>query len=135
MGRKNSGSYYSKPLARIHADFDGICALCDEYVELEEASRDHIKPRSKGGGNDRSNIQLTHKKCNNMKQDEIYPDDWKEQLKGSLAIPKGYRCSHCTMEITKQQKNAGYITRTIRRGKVIALHDWCQKDRVKYGSF
>lgn len=135
MGRKTSGSYYSKPIERIHADFKGICAECGEYVELVDASRDHIFPRSKGGGNNRENIQLMHKKCNNLKQDEIYPADWKQQLKGPLVLAKGYRCSYCLQEITALHKKNDMVSRTIKRGKIIALHTWCNKERIKYGRF
>lgn len=135
MGRKNQSSYYSKPLARIHADFHGICALCGEYVEIEDASRDHIVPRAKGGGNGRDNIQLAHKSCNNLKGDIEYPDDWREQLKRDLVIPKGYRCRYCDQEITKQHKDWQYVSKIITKGKILALHTWCNEERVKYGSF
>jgi hypothetical protein len=136
MGNRNSEpSYYSKPLLKIHADFKGICALCGRYVEIEEASRDHIIPRSQGGGNGRDNIQLTHKRCNNMKGDVLYPVDWQEQLKRSMIIPKGYCCAYCSQAIEKWQKDKKLITQAIRNGKIIAIHTWCNEERVKYGSF
>lgn len=132
-GQRNQSSYYSKPISVIHADAKGICALCGEYVELEDASRDHIVPRAAGGGNHRANIQLAHKACNNLKGDVVFPDDWQEQMKRELVIPKGYRCRYCTMEITKQQKTAGYVVKVMLLGKIHALHDWCNKERIKYG--
>ena len=135
MGRKNQSSYYSKPLARIHADFKGICALCGEYVEIEDASRDHIYPRSMGGGNGRENIQLAHKSCNNLKGDIVFPLNWQEQLKREMVIPKGYRCRYCDQEITKQHKDWQYVAKVIHKGKSIALHTWCNEERIKYGSF
>lgn len=135
MSRRNSNvnSFYSKPLAFIHSIFDGMCALCGEYVELEDASRDHIIPRSKGGGNGRNNIQLTHKSCNNLKGDDSYPDDWREQLKRGLVLPVGYRCPYCTQKIEKRFQNDKNMTKAIIRGRVVALHDWCNKERIKYG--
>lgn len=48
----------------------GICPLCK--LPLNSTTRstiDHILPRSKGGGNDISNKQLTHSLCNNIKGD------------------------------------------------------------------
>jgi len=132
---RNGVSYYSKPLAQIHSDFKGICALCGRYVELKDASRDHIVPRSQGGGNGRDNIQLTHKRCNNMKGDILYPQDWQEQLKRSMAIPKGYHCSYCSQPIEKWQKTRKLIVNAIINGKIVALHDWCNEERVKYGSY
>lgn len=133
MSRKNQSSYYSKPILRIHADFKGICALCGEYVELKQASRDHIIPRSAGGGNGRDNIQLAHKYCNNLKGDLVYPSNWQEQLKREMVIPHGYRCRYCSTEITKFHKQNQYVSKIIHSGKLLALHSWCNEDRLKYG--
>lgn len=133
MSRTQS-SYYSKPLERIHRDFNGICALCGGYVELEDASRDHIIPRSQGGGNGRDNIQLTHKTCNNRKGDTLYPKDWQEQLKRAMVIPKGYHCVYCSQEIMKWQKERDMVTQMIRNGRIVAVHTWCNEENVKYGS-
>ena len=109
MGQKPLSSYYSKPLAKIHADFNGICALCGGYVPLEDASRDHIVPRARGGGNERENIQLTHKKCNNLKSDDLYPLDWKKKLEVGINIPEDYRCMYCNLRITQQHKDYQYV--------------------------
>lgn len=133
MGQRNEVSYYSKPIARIHADFNGICALCGEYVEIEDASRDHIIPRAFGGGNGRDNIQLAHKQCNNLKGDIVYPDDWQEQLKREMNIPHGYECRYCRTVITKYHKQNDYVVKIIHKGKLLALHKWCNEDKLKYG--
>lgn len=134
MGRKNQSSYYSKPIERIHADFKGICALCGNYVEIADASRDHIIPRAAGGGNGRDNIQLTHKTCNNRKGDEVYPDDWREQLKRDMTIPKGYCCSYCSRPIEKWQKTKKMVQQTIKNGRIVAMHSWCLEEGIKYGT-
>jgi hypothetical protein len=135
MSRRNSNvnSFYSKPLPFIHEYFKGTCALCGEHVELKDASRDHIIPRSKGGGNGRNNIQLTHKSCNNLKGDDSYPHDWQEQLKRGLVLPVGYRCPYCSQTITKWHTKNEYMTKAIIKGRVMALHLWCNKERIKYG--
>lgn len=134
MGQRNQSSYYSKPIARIHADFNGICALCGGYVELKDASRDHIIPRSEGGGNGRDNIQLTHKKCNNLKGNTIYPKNWREQLQREMVIPQGYRCRYCELPITNQHKKHKWVAKVINsKGRVEALHSWCDQERIKYG--
>ena len=135
MGNKNLSSYYSKPLGQIHEDFKGICALCGNYVPLEEASRDHIIPRSQGGGNDRINIQLTHKSCNNLKGDDLYPPDWKNRLEIGITIPDDYRCMYCNLTITRNHKDWQYVEFIIHKRNVMALHSWCNKERIKYGSF
>lgn len=135
MGQRTAASYYSKPIARIHEDFKGICALCGRYVKLEDASRDHIIPRAAGGGNGRDNIQLTHKACNNLKGSVVYPDNWQEQLKREMVIPKGYRCRYCDLEILQWQKKAGLVEKVIVGGKIIGLHEWCNEERLKYGKY
>lgn len=131
---RNQSSYYSKPLERIHRDFNGICALCGNEVDLKDASRDHIIPRAAGGGNGRDNIQLTHKTCNNRKGDTLYPKDWQEQLKRAMIIPKGYCCTYCSQEILKWQKDKNLVTQMIRNGRIIAVHTWCNEENIKYGS-
>jgi len=133
LSKTKSISYYSKPIAQIHADFGGICVECGEYVELKDASRDHIIPRAKGGGNGRENINLTHKKCNNMKGDEVRPDNWREQLKRKMTIPKGYICSYCSLEIKDWHKKKDMVSQVFRKGNLVALHSWCNLERVKYG--
>lgn len=135
MGRNNQSSYYSKPIERIHRDFKGICALCGRYVEIEDASRDHIIPRSKGGGNGRDNIQLTHKTCNNAKGDEVYPSDWQEQLQRTMTLPHGYCCTHCSMPIQKWHKTKKMVATVISSGKLRAVHSWCHEEMIKYGKF
>jgi hypothetical protein len=132
-GQRNQSSYYSKPLAQIHSDFDGICALCGNYVELKDASRDHIVPRAAGGGNERGNIQLTHRTCNNLKGSVVFPVDWQEQLKREMVIPTGYRCRYCSQEITKHQKNRKYVAKVMISGRLHAMHNWCNEERIKYG--
>lgn len=135
MSRKGTSSYYSKPLAVIHRDFNGICALCGKAVDIADASRDHIVPRSRGGSNARDNIQLTHKHCNNLKGDDDYPRDWKKQLETMSVIPQGYRCSHCGLEIMKWHKKSKLISKIFKKGRVVALHSWCNDDRIKYGRY
>jgi 5-methylcytosine-specific restriction endonuclease McrA len=44
-----------------------VCHLCDRTVEREEASRDHVIPRSLGGRTNAANIKLAHRKCNNTR--------------------------------------------------------------------
>ena len=134
MSRNHTVSYYSKPLEKIHADFNGICALCGNYVELEQASRDHIIPRAKGGGNGKDNIQLAHKACNNRKGDDVYPVGWQEQLKRAIFIPDGYYCVYCSQKILKWHKDKKMVSQIIRNGKIIAVHEWCREEGTKYGT-
>ena len=43
------------------------CGICGFHVALKKATLDHILPRSLGGPNILSNLQLSHRKCNNQK--------------------------------------------------------------------
>lgn len=44
-----------------------FCHLCGRYIALDDASIDHLKPLSKGGGNSINNITIVHKWCNHEK--------------------------------------------------------------------
>jgi 5-methylcytosine-specific restriction endonuclease McrA len=52
----------------------GVCGICQRIVALNEATRDHIKPRSLGGSDNESNIQLAHRMCNNKRGSQPLPD-------------------------------------------------------------
>jgi 5-methylcytosine-specific restriction enzyme A len=69
------GKRSSKMRAKIsHTRFDIWkeqklkCAICGKKIEnYLDVSIDHIVPLVKGGGNERSNLQVAHKICNNRK--------------------------------------------------------------------
>lgn len=41
-----------------------ICCICAEPIALGSESLQHVKPRSKGGTDDISNLRPAHKRCN-----------------------------------------------------------------------
>lgn len=45
----------------------GRCAICGERVSENDRSDDHIISLEKGGTNDKSNMQVTHIRCNQSK--------------------------------------------------------------------
>jgi 5-methylcytosine-specific restriction endonuclease McrA len=47
------------------------CPLCKGVLPKNEIHEDHIIPISYGGGNERSNIQLVHAKCNLKRGNEM----------------------------------------------------------------
>jgi hypothetical protein len=48
------------------------CALCHKaFKNIDEATIDHIHPKSKGGADNWRNYQLAHKICNVKKGDKI----------------------------------------------------------------
>ena len=67
----------------IHKMLNGHCAYCGKKVTLEKITRDHIVPKSKGGGNTVENILPSCKKCNGTKGDTSLEEFRKEYFKGS----------------------------------------------------
>jgi len=59
----------------LHEKQGGICPLCGKKVEFGLHDVDHIIPHSLGGGNERSNLQITHKSCNRSKKASVDLDD------------------------------------------------------------
>lgn len=55
------------PIDIIYERDDKICHLCHQFVPREQASRDHVKPRSQGGKLSFENILLAHSSCNSRR--------------------------------------------------------------------
>lgn len=47
-----------------------FCNLCGRFIELDDASIDHLIPLSKGGENRIGNVTIVHKWCNHEKGDK-----------------------------------------------------------------
>ena len=48
-----------------------VCGICGQQIVLkDDMNLDHIVPRSKGGSDDESNLQLSHALCNRLKGDK-----------------------------------------------------------------
>ena len=45
----------------------GICALCGNYMGLDEVTLDHIVPVAEGGKNTTRNLRATHAHCNSTR--------------------------------------------------------------------
>lgn len=65
----------------LYARDKGICHICKQPVPRNEATKDHKRPRSRGGPNHLSNYGLAHEKCNNKKADTW---DWEFGADGSI---------------------------------------------------
>ena len=64
--RKNAGNKARR--GYLAKKYGLTCRLCMEpLASLEEATIDHVIPRSKGGGNNRENTQLAHLECNHRR--------------------------------------------------------------------
>lgn len=51
----------------LYKKFNGICFVCKKKIKRENASREHIVPRSLGGLTIEENLAVSHKKCNNRR--------------------------------------------------------------------
>ena len=68
-------SWIRNQLVRQHGCVCGICG--DDIVRLKYATLDHIIPKSRGGSDDITNLQLAHEWCNNDK-DDMLPEEYAE---------------------------------------------------------
>lgn len=60
--------HFSKALVdEIAYEARQLCALCGRIVGVDDRSLDHIIPLAAGGSNDRANLQLAHRACNNKR--------------------------------------------------------------------
>lgn len=65
-------------LAELCKQQKGICGICRERIEpWERMHIDHIVPRSRGGSDERSNLQAAHAECNQRKGNRMPPYDGK----------------------------------------------------------
>lgn len=48
----------------LYRKFRGVCWICRQFCPRDQASRDHVLPQSLGGGYEKENQALAHKRCN-----------------------------------------------------------------------
>jgi 5-methylcytosine-specific restriction endonuclease McrA len=68
--RSVGGRHSAADIAAIFKAQGGRCAYCREKIGKGKRHVDHIKPLSKGGTNDRRNLQITCASCNCSKSDK-----------------------------------------------------------------
>lgn len=69
-------NYWRRKLLRKIARRNGwrcFCGICGGKLTLDEATLDHIIPRSLGGSNHPSNLQMAHGTCNWNKGNKLMP--------------------------------------------------------------
>lgn len=79
---------YSITLRKVIQKFGLTCALCGKKVNTKVHSNhndypsiDHIIPVSKGGTHTWGNVQLAHRGCNSTKNNSLYIEDKKGQMR------------------------------------------------------
>jgi len=50
------------------------CVYCEEEIKIRDVSCDHVVPLSRGGAHLFSNIQVVHKRCNNLKGELLHSE-------------------------------------------------------------
>lgn len=60
-------------ISELYHDQGGMCSICNSPLVITEINVDHLIPFSWGGGNERTNIQVVHKQCNQQKGNEVEP--------------------------------------------------------------
>ena len=68
----------------LYSTYKGICQYCLNHISLNQATKDHVYPKEKGGSNHDFNLVLACRKCNNTK-DNTFPF---YNVKGKEVKPK-----------------------------------------------
>jgi 5-methylcytosine-specific restriction endonuclease McrA len=77
-------------VSELYQAQNGLCALCNADLEMTLMQVDHIIPY--GGGNERTNLQLAHGKCNNQKRANVRTWDSIEYLESQyMNLPPSAR--------------------------------------------
>lgn len=85
---KNVGVSRGCSLKHIYKVYKGVCQYCLKHTPYEQATKDHVYPKSKGGPNEASNLVLSCKKCNSIKKD-LFPflNRNGEEVKPKVLLP------------------------------------------------
>ena len=63
--------FFAHVITELYDEQGGTCAICHNPLDLNRMHVDHCIPFSKGGGNERGNIQLAHPSCNQQKGSNV----------------------------------------------------------------
>ncbi len=67
MATRLSGQQAAAARKRIYARDQGVCYLCDRWVDWDDFELDHVTPISRGGSNAATNLAVSHHRCNQLK--------------------------------------------------------------------
>lgn len=70
-------------IKRLHLyEKDKTCFVCGEEVRtFEEASLEHIIPRSLGGNHSLKNLSISHISCNRIRGNSMDRDEWMRRVR------------------------------------------------------
>ena len=88
------------------------------------ASIDHILPRSRGGTDDDSNLQITHLRCNLLKHDKAQPPLEYARARLSLTLdgtPVPYGVWRRALPLPRRGTPAGELVDCLRPGRSSAV--------------
>jgi 5-methylcytosine-specific restriction endonuclease McrA len=71
-----------------------VCWLCNKPVAIEDATRDHVIPKSLGGIGHRSNLRLAHADCNRLRGNGGFDNKGPETRK-ELLYRQFFTCAFC----------------------------------------
>jgi 5-methylcytosine-specific restriction endonuclease McrA len=69
VGRLYGISFRDIKLKFLWEHYGKHCFYCKREITLNQSSRDHAQPKSRGGGDNLENLRLCCKECNSLKQD------------------------------------------------------------------
>lgn len=75
---------------------EAICWLCNKTVTRQQASRDHVIPKSLGGPNHIGNYKLAHRDCNSSRGNDHYLPSRNEVVNILREVQRGLcgKCNH-----------------------------------------
>lgn len=81
---------HRKPLAEVWRRAGGVCFVCRDPVELEEATREHMLPAVLGGRAVWENLAVSHESCNRdrTKRYDQYAQVWARADCCRLPLPR-----------------------------------------------
>lgn len=77
-------SFNSTTKKILYDKSNGVCVLCGSPIKYEDATIDHIVPRSRGGTNDLSNLRCLCERCNRLKDNSL-DSELKQSITNILA--------------------------------------------------
>jgi 5-methylcytosine-specific restriction endonuclease McrA len=68
----NSNQTQSKKVQLIK-EYGSCCWWCGDNLPQKKLTKDHLKPKSKGGSNNLENLRLACFPCNNSRGNSLFP--------------------------------------------------------------